>query len=352
MPSPTTPRPTMSRLSIIGILLLAPCLLAVAMAQAQITPRTVNVGIVWDPITFDPHVATSSETVIIDNLYEPLVYYREDSTEIVPWLAESWEVGEDGTVYTFRLRQGVRFHDGSELDAATVVANFERVLRLKTGPFWTLEALEAIEAVDPLTVRLSYRPGGPPVLQSLPLVKIVSGQALRDHAAQDDAQAYLAEQVAGSGAYQLRQLQRGDRVLLSHFPDYWQGWTEGQFTEANLLIIPEASSQALMIEGGDLDIAFRVPAENIQQLDGLPTVDIVRAPGNNALYLRFNAVAGPTADPRVRQALAHSFDAEGFILAMGGTYEPLSGYVPPQFLGGVELAWPYALDTARATSLL
>lgn len=334
------------------ILLVALVNLAPAVAQTQLPSNIVNVGIIWDPITFDPHVASSSELVIIDNMYEPLVYFRDDSTEMIPWLAESWDVSDDATQYTFRLRSGVQFHDGSMLDAETVKANIDRILALKTGPYWVLENLTGVQVVDPMTVRLTFEPGGPPVLPSLPLIRIASGSAIRDSAGDDNAQSFLAQNVAGTGPYTLESFRRGDRVTLRYFPEYWQGWSEGQFSQANLLIIPEASTQALMVERGDLDVAFRVPTENLPGLEAHADTRVVSAEGRNVLYLRLNAAAGPTANPLVRRALAYAFDYEGFIAAMAGSYEPQRRIVPPGLMDGHEVSWPYTYDLKMATELL
>lgn len=321
-------------------------------AQGGISPNVVNVGIIWDPITFDPHVASSSELVIIDNMYEPLVYYRDDTTEIIPWLAEKWEVSDDATQYTFTLRPNVRFHDGSILDAETVKTNVDRIIALKTGPYWVLENLVSVEVLDARTVSFTFEPGGPPVLPSLPLIRIASAKAITENAGEDNAQAYLAQNVAGTGPYSLGAFQRGDRIVLRYFPEYWQGWSEGQFTQANLLIIPEASTQSLMVERGDLDIAFRVPTENLPALEANPDTRVVSAEGRNVLYLRLNTAAGPTTDVKVRQALAYAFDYEGYIAAMAGSYEPQDRIVPPGLMEGFDVNWPYSYDLNRAAELL
>lgn len=348
----TSPAHKVLRLA--GILGVLPILMAIspAFAQSALSDNVVDIGIIWDPITFDPHVASSSEYGVIDNMYEPLVYYRDESSEIIPWLAESWEVSDDATQYTFHLRSGVRFHDGSLLDAETVKANIDRITTLKSGPYWVLDSLREVEVLDANTIRFSFEPGGPPVLASLPLIRIVSAEAIRENAGNDNAQTFLTEHVAGSGPYRLESFLRGDRVVLRYFPEYWQGWTEGQFTQANMLIIPEASTQSLMVERGDLDVAYRVPTENLPALAASDNTEVITAEGRNVLYLRLNTAVGPTSDVQVRQALAFAFDYEGFIAAMAGSYESQRRIVPPGLMDGNDVTWPYSYDIEKATELL
>lgn len=321
-------------------------------AKATIRENMVNVGIIWDPITFDPHAATSSETGIINNMYEPLVFTNREKTDLVPWLAESWKAADGGRRYTFKIRQNVKFADGAVLDAEAVKANFDRILRLKKGPYWVLEGLQGVRVVDPMTVEFTLKPGGPPFLQALLLVRMISPKALKQQAGSDDAQSWLTSNVAGTGPYTLERFDRGDRVVLRYFPEYWQGWKDGQFTRANLLIIPESTTQALMIDRGDIDLAYKVPKDYLAVAATKIGLSVVEAPGNNLLSIRLNAQAGPTKDVRVRQALAYAFDYEGYLKAMAGTYAALRSPVPPQYIGAFQPSFPYRLDVNKARDLL
>lgn len=136
----------------------------IAPAQSQAPPGVLVVGQIAEPQALDPHAVTAvNDFRILMNLYDGLVRYASGTLEVEPALAENWEISEDGTVYTFSLRSGVQFHDGSAFDAEAVVWNFARMLDEEhpyhsTGPFplsFFFSAIENVEAVDDLTVQFT-----------------------------------------------------------------------------------------------------------------------------------------------------------------------------------------------------
>lgn len=333
-------------------------LLAVAgtFVLAQGSQDVITVALSSAPETLDPHVASSRAVPLLqNNIYEPLAGLLGPTTKISPILATSWDVSEDGTVYTFHLRPNVTFHDGTPFDANAVKVNFERVQTIKKGPYWALDYLQSIKVVDPLTVQMTIKPGGPPFIQAVSMVGIISPKALADHAVDGDhAQGWLALHTDGTGPYMMTNYVRGDRVILEAYDKYWGGWSGKHFKRAVMLIVPEESSEELMLEQGKVDIAEQVPTSSLDRLSKDPNITVYESDdGVRVLYLMLNYAAGPTADRRVRLALNYAFDTKSFLAATGGAFVPSDGPVPASLLGGYKPDIPYATyDLAKAKQLL
>ena len=329
-------------------------ILAVVMSfsLAKGDPDVVTVALSSGPETLDPHVASSRAVPLLENVYEPLAGLQNESLEISPMLAESWDISEDQTVYTFHLRPGVVFHDGEPLTAEAVKLSFDRVTTIKKGPSWVLAFLEKVEVIDPMTVRMTIRPGGPPFIQAVSMISIISPKAINEHISNDDfAQDWLALNTAGTGPYKVARFIRGDRVILEKHDAYWQGWDRPHFSRAVMLIVPEMSSAQLMLEQGQVDIAERVPNESLQSLRDNPDINVIESnDGVRVLYLMLNYQAGPTADKRVRRALNYAFDKDAFFAATNGAFVGTDGPVPSSLMGGYKPEIPYDsydLDKAR-----
>ncbi len=342
------------RLLIGPILCAALSLAATGLAQGD--PNTLTVALSGNVETTDPHAASSRAVPFLENIYEPLVGLTGPTTDLEPVLAASVDVSDDQTVYTFTLREGVTFHDGTPLTADAVAYSFDRLREIQKGPFWAIAYLETIEVIDDLTVRMTIRPGGPPFLQAVSMVGIVSPTAFEAAATAEDAWAedWAASNTAGTGPYVLAQLVRGDRFVLEQFEPYWGGWDRPHFTRSVMLLVPERSAAQLMLERGEIDIAEQVPTEALPGLRENPDIAVVERDGGvRVLYLMLNAYTGPTADPQVRRAINLAFDQDSFLEATGGAFGPSDGPVPAEFLGGYRPEIPYnRFDLDEALRLL
>src|ERR1041385_8042628 len=196
-------------------------------AAAQIARDVVVVGMEAEPPGLDPGQALGLHTLrVTAQLFETLVATPDDSTEVVPGLAEAWTTSADGLTWTCKLRRNVRFHDGTPLDAAAVKFTFDRVIdpahpHAKSGK-WSfvagyLSSVKSVDAPDPLTVRLNlkYPTSSLPALLALPNCAIVSPAAFaKDPAAFDS-------RTVGSGRYRFETWERGSRLVLRRNDDYW-----------------------------------------------------------------------------------------------------------------------------------
>lgn len=284
----------------------------------------------------DPHVRTAREIAHLENIMEPLVGFEGETVNSKPLLAERWAVSPDGALWTLNLRKNVKFHDGTIFKAVAVKYAFDRINAIKQSPAYTLlrGKVKELRIVDDYTVQFSVNRGGPPFLQLLTMVLIVSPTAGKANDKGDNATAYFKTNPIGTGPYKLTRWDRGSRQTLEKFDGYWGGWEGAHYTRIIYQIIPEASTQQLMLERGDLDIAQRFPNDSLPKLKQNKDITVQESHGFRVALLRLNVAAGPTKDVRVRKALAHAMDYEGLLKAQTGILGPNSGPVPSIMMGG------------------
>ena len=341
--------------SAVAGLLAAP--LALSEANAQIPPDVLVVGQVAEPATMDPHVATAvNDFRILVNIYDGLVRYAPGTLEVEPALAESWEISDDGTVYTFQLRDGVTFHDGTPFDAAAVKFNFDRMLDEDhplhgTGPFplsFFFGAIEATEVVDDLTVRFHLNEPYAPFLSNLayPTGLIVSPTAVETHV--DD----FARNPAGTGPFAFRVWESNRQVALQRNEDYWNGTPP----LAGVVFRPITDANARVSEmlSGNIDLMVEIPPDNVQLFAEDPQFVLHEEAGPHLWFLILNAKEPPFDDVRVRQAVNYAIDKESLVTnVLQGTATVATGPTPEAFGWAYndELE-PYPYDPDRARELL
>jgi peptide/nickel transport system substrate-binding protein len=333
---------------------------AAAPQGAASDPKTLYVLTPVDTQTLDPAVNYDfSGGFFLINCYEGLVK-AEGSTEakIVPALAESWEVSPDGLIYTFKIRDGVKFHDGTPVNAEAVKFSFDRLLSVGMGAVGNFTSIDKIEVADEMTVKFILKDPFSSFLLALTSMwgpVVVSPTAVKAHEKDgDQGQAWLAENEAGSGPYKVEKWERNQQLTLVRNPDYWGGWGDKFLEKIIVRFVPETSTMRLMIEKGDADVA--VGMTNNEDLDALaktPGVVVEEFSAMSIREVRINNTKPPLDDARVRQALAYSFDydqaANG---VLGGhairldsvTAKGVAGYYKPSFM--------YTKDLEKAKQLL
>ena len=320
---------------------------------------TLTFGLSTDTATIDPSITGSAITgLIARNVVDSLVGQAEDN-RFTPWLSERGEINGDNTRYTFHLRQGVTFSDGTPLDAAAVKYNFDRILDPQTTSSYAkslLGPVESVAAPDERTVVISYRQPFAPLLQglSLPYLGIQSPTYLR-------AAKSTSNTIVGSGPFLLDSFTKGSGSRLSRRADYQWGPGYAAHTGPARLdaivfkYLPEASVRLGALSSGQVQAIDDVPAANlrsVQENDRLQVVTRENTGVNRSLFL--NTSRGPFVDVRVRQAFQSAVDVASAVkAAYFGSARPADNILAPATLHydpAVAALW--GLDVAKANRLL
>lgn len=313
----------------------------------------------WNaPDILDPHVKYDVGAAAFNlNIYDNLLRYQGNPPEIVPWLAETYSVAPDGRVWTFKLRQGVTFHDGSPLTAEAVHVSFLRLLTLGKGPAGAFKRMglepDHIRVLDPQTIEFRLAQPYGPFRMAIPLVSIVNPAVIKAHEHNGDwAEPWLAQNEAGSGAFRLLKYEQANGFTMERFPAFWGGW-DGQHVETvDIRVIREQSSRTLALMKGDVHmIETLLGADQLEKLEKHPRIKVLPYESMRFFVIRMHNQREPFTDPDIRKALSYAFNYESFIkdLMKGRVVRnplpiprPLWGY--PTDLPGYE----YDLDKAKA----
>lgn len=299
----------------------------------------------WDPSScFDMGIAT------LLNLYDTLLRYNPEDDTFTYVLCDEYSSSEDALTWTFHIREGATFHDGTPVNAEAVKFSFERTMEKGLGASYIWAAVESFEVTDEYTLvmHLSYPDAMDLVVSSPYAAFVMSPTALEENG--DDW--LTAGNEAGSGPYYLESNTNGEQVILSKFEDYWGGWTEGQFDKVVIQKVSESSSRRLMLENGEADFVSSLPAEDLEALANNENVVITRSESFENLVITLNCANGPLSDVNVRKAVSCAFPYEDVIqYALGGNASKATGPVPQGLWGSVEEGevptYDYDLDKAK-----
>jgi len=344
---------TTARLALLT-LILALGVAAPAVAQPA---GTLVVGLVAEPVNLDPAQVTDLNSNRVGRrIAETLVTFPEESTQIVPGLAESWVVSKDGLRYAFKLRKGVSFHDGTPLDAEAVKFSIDRQInpehlfnKLGKYPFanFFFGNIKAVEVVDTLTVEFVLKEPRASFLAVLTAgaASIVSPTAVRKY-----GQDYALTPV-GTGPFKYVSWDRGQRVVLERNPSYWRFPVKLD----RVIYRPIVEDQARLTEllTGALDLIVGTPPDYVGQLEANPKVTLLKQVGAHVWYLGINNQKKPYDDKRVRQALNYAVNKDAIVRdVLKGTGSLSVGPVLPKTWGADGGLKPYPYDPERAKKLL
>jgi len=351
---------------------------------AEAASTTFVFGLANEPRTLDPAYVYDGDTLrILDQIYETLVMLEPGTAQIVPGLAESYTVSPDGLTYTFALREGVRFHDGTDFDAAAVCYNFDRLYNFKgvqqsysLSTFWQIifggfatqdsesspktSLYASCEARDARTAVLKLTSPSSALVAALAsrYMGIVSPAAVEKYG--DDAEisggsfsfpgTFGSEHPTGTGPFKFETWQRGDKLSLVRNDDYW-----GDKASIHRLVfkaIPDGPARRQALESGEIDGYDAVAPQDIDALREAGYTILQRAPYNVG-YLGFQQRFAPLDNLKVRQAIAHSLNRQALVNA----YFPPDTRVADQFLTREILGYSdnvpkYDYDPEKAKQLL
>lgn len=297
----TYARPVSGKL--LAALLAGTFLAGTAAAQGQL-----EIAIDSAPAGLDPHLITAFNSVLIvqANIYQGLTDLDADLA-VVPGLAESWEVSEDGLSYTFSLREGVLFHDGSTMEAEDVAASIRRVQSEEiASPLASrIDPITGIEVIDPLTIRFTLDTPYAPLLSSL------AGIAIVPAAKEDDAEA-LQQAPVGTGPFRFAEWQPNAYIRLERFDDYH---AEGQpvLDAVRFQFVPEAATRQVGLVSGEYHLLPAIDPATALQLSGQPAITLHQTRELSYSLVGMNVTRGPLGDPRVRQAVNLLLDRQEII---------------------------------------
>lgn len=321
-------------------------------------PDTLVVGVSSDIHTLDPGVSSDNyDWRQIYPCYDRLVKYKvvdgKGSTEVEPQAAESWTVSEDGTVWTFKIRQGITFDDGRPLDAAAVLFSFDRTLKIAKGPADNIGAIKSMRVMDPYTLEVTLKNAYGPFLQTLATdgASIINPKVMQHEKDGDLAQAWLAENTDGSGPFKMVEWSRGQQAVLEAKPGYWGG--APALKKVIIRFMTESADRRMALERGDIDIAENILIDQIPALEKNPEIVVERHPSQLVEYVYINNQKTPLDDPRVRQALSYAVDYQGIIdYVLQGNGVQMRGPVPQGMWGHNPDLFQHSKDAAKAKALL
>ena len=355
-------RTTLVAVGALGVLGLAASLFGLPIASGQssgggpfVDTGAITFAVTSDPAGLDPGVNTGQGPAMraIVSMYEGLLRYEGATTKLGPALAESWRVAPDGSWVELKLRPGVKFHDGTALDAETVKLSIERTKAANRAGAFYLQTLKEVQVVNPMTVRLVGTRPSVFLLYGLPNVYITGKAHLADP---DRGAAFFQASVNGTGPYKLARWDRGQQVVLEKFDDYWGGWAGRHVSRVIQRIVPEPGTQQLLMERGDVHMGALGAlglTQDPRQLASKPGMKLVVTPSLRMTVISLNSQKGPTKDVRVRRALQLATDYEGMKRVYQGYGETPNFPLPKSFTDAYDPAAPvFKQDLAAAKKLL
>jgi peptide/nickel transport system substrate-binding protein len=305
-----------------------------------------------DPSTLDPHMHAENFTfAVVHNVFDHLVrrFVKDGQLAHEPGLATSW-TAVNPTTWEFKLRKGVKFHNGEDFDAEAVKFSIERVLNpdQKARWRWAFADIERVEVVDPLTVRIVTKVPFPTLVTNLAFcMPIVPPKYVREK-----GDTHVATNPVGTGPFKFVRWRKDDALVLEANEGYWRG-----APKIKTLIfrpIPDESTRVAALSAGEIDIARGVPPSLVKQIADNPRTRIARVPSALNIHVILDTLKeGPLRDRRVRQAINYGVDKEGIIKSiLEGNGGAVGGPLTPVMFGFAPDVKPYPYDPERAKRLL
>ncbi|HYB42554.1 MAG TPA: ABC transporter substrate-binding protein, partial [Candidatus Methylomirabilis sp.] len=326
--------------------------------EAGAAGKTLVVGLVAEPTSMDPGQLTDINSMrVLSSVYDTLVRFKDDSFTQEPGLATSWKASPDGLTYTFTLRKGVSFHDGTPFNAEAVKFTYDRLLDPKhpfadTGPFpfasFYYGAIKEVTVVDPYTVRFTLKQPFSPLLNNLTLNtgRIVSPAAVKKYGKE------FASHPVGTGPFKFTSWDKNVRIVLDANPGYWGGAPKLE----RLVFRPLVEEQTRVTEllSGGVDFIVDVPPDNVEQVKKDPKLVYYAQPGPHIWWVTLNSAKKPFSDVRVRRAVNQAVNRDAIANdLLKQTATPAIGPVPPSITWAyTDKVTKYPYDPARAKKLL
>jgi peptide/nickel transport system substrate-binding protein len=335
--------------------------------------KTLVYGSGGQPVNLEPGNITDGNSLIVQHqIYNRLMEFKPGTAELQPALATRWIVSADGKTWTFTLRQGVKFHDGTTFDAAAVKFNIERwwdrnhphgyraagkIYEIWQQMFGGFKGepdslLQEVKLVDPLTIQFVLKQpfAAFPSAIASGFYGIASPAAIQKAGAAYGTPNSLA---VGTGPYVFKQWRTGDRILLQKNPDYWQAGLP-KTEQVVIRFITDPAARLAQLRSGQIDFTVDLAPDQKKELESDPNLEAVTRPSFNVGYLALNPGYKPLSDVRVRQTIAHAINRPAIVQAFWGDLAIHTPHFLPAALGWANSTrlTPYLHDPQKARQLL
>ena len=317
-----------------------------------------------DIVSIDPHEAFEFSGVDLNNnVYDTLIELDPTKPgELVPGLAESWSVSEDGLTYTFKMKSGITFSSGNPVTAEDAALSLRRVVKLNKTPAFiltqfglTAENVDQMITFEGDTVTLktdkAYAPSFVYNCLTAGVANIVDIKTVMANEVEGDmGNAWLKSNSAGPGASVLTSFKPNEGYVLEAREGHWRG--DAKIKNIFMQHIPEGATQRLLLEKGDIDIARELTPTDIEGLAGNADVTVQNDVGGQVYYLALNQKKPELANPKVQEAMRWAIDYVGMTESiLKGQWVVHQAFLPQGFLGALTET-PYSLDVEKAKALL
>jgi len=320
------------------------------LAQFGHAAGTITLADSWDIKDWDPAVFYGSENRKLRNVYETLTVYNKQTGDAAPKLATSWRASRDGLTWSFKLRKGVKFHDGTLFNAAVAKANLDRTIAMGKGPAYIWESVDSISApaAYTLVIRTKY-----PVPIDMVATSQYGAYMMSLGAIKKDTDWLMAGNAVGTGPYKLTQWKKSQQLVMEKFDDYWGGWSGDEFDRVIYRMAVEISTQVQMLRGGEADLVLATaPPDMLQKLKKDPNLQVSVYDSWINIPLSINSQLYPTNNKKFRQALTYIMDYAAIARDIYGGYGQVPKSCVPQTMWGAGQFDVAKQDLAKAARLL
>jgi len=338
--------------------------------SSPVPPGALVYGSGGQPVNLEPGNVTDGNSIIVqDQLYDRLLAFKPGTTDLEPALATSWSVSPDGKTWTFKLRQGIKFHDGTAFDAEAVQFNVERwwdpnhpngyrnagkIYEIWQQIFGGFKGeadslLQAVKVVDQNTVQFVLKQpfAAFPSAIASGFFGIASPTAIK----QAGASYGMAGSIAvGTGPFQFKEWRTGDRILLEKNPNYWQPGLP-KVNQLVIRFITDPAARLAQLRAGQIDFTVDLAPDQRQEVEKDPNLTAIARPSFNVGYLALNPGYKPLSDPKVRQAIAYAINRPAIVQAFWGSLGKHDPHFTPPSLAWSQTvglaAYPYEIGRAH-----
>jgi peptide/nickel transport system substrate-binding protein len=318
---------------------------------------TIVVGLQAEPTTLDSQqISDYNSHRAAYGIYDMLLRFKDESTEVEPGLAESWDISTDGLEYTLHLRQGIKFHDGTDFNAEAVKFNIDRQIDLNhpyhdTGEFpyaeFTWGMVDNVSVVDEFTVKFTLKDRFAPFLNHLAMhpAAMASPAAIQKYGRD------FSINPVGTGPFKFVSWTPGVEVVLEKNPDYWRG--APNIDKVIYRPIIEDQSRLTELEAGTVNFIVNIPPDDLARLKGDTRYTVVEQPGMHTWWVAFNHTKPPFDDVRVRQAMNYAVNKQAIVdNILKGTGTLAINPLPPVVWSYTDQIQRYDYDPEKAKQLL